>query len=351
MEPVKRDHPVRAHLVNKAIEHVVPIGVHIDVTYRCDLGCVHCYLTDRKRKELTLAEYEALFDDLRALGTLYLLVSGGEIFHRRDGLDILRAARERRFDVRIITHGGNIDDATADALADMDVTAVAMSIYAADAETHDAVTRVRGSFDRTVAGARALVARGVSCGFKLVLMKQNRGVADEVRALADEIGVPIEVSINIKGDNQGSDELLELNVDLDDRVALMDCVYPALVDRDTLPMFSPDERTCLAAHASCYIGPDGTVTPCLDWTEAAGNIRDRPFAEIWQDAPLFRRARLIRRSSFQGCSDCEDYSVCALCPAMSHRDTGDPVAPSPTRCGETAAKVTAFEQSRVRKTG
>ena len=101
MEAVDVTDHARAYLVQRAQEHLVPLGVHIDVTYRCDLDCVHCYLSDRDRDELSLEEYEALFDELRELGTLFLLVSGGEIFHRPDGLAILQAARERRFELRI----------------------------------------------------------------------------------------------------------------------------------------------------------------------------------------------------------------------------------------------------------
>ncbi len=288
MEPVRRDHPVRARLVDRAVELVVPIGVHIDVTYRCDLDCVHCYLTDRKRDELTLHEYRRLFDDLRELGTLYLLVSGGEIFHRPDGLEILREARNRRFDVRIITHGGHIDDEVADALAEMKVTSVAMSIYASEPGIHDSVTRVPGSFERTIAAARALRQRGILVGFKFSVMRDNLHQIQATRALAAEVGAGIEISAHIRGDNEGSDALRDLRVDFDEQLAVADCVYSAIAGADTLPLFAPDDHTCLAGHASFYIGPDGTVTPCIDWEEAAGNIRDTPTGHHLAGVPPLR---------------------------------------------------------------
>ncbi len=351
MEPVRRDHPVRARLVDRAVELVVPIGVHIDVTYRCDLDCVHCYLTDRKRDELTLHEYRRLFDDLRELGTLYLLVSGGEIFHRPDGLEILREARNRRFDVRIITHGGHIDDEVADALAEMKVTSVAMSIYASEPGIHDSVTRVPGSFERTIAAARALRQRGILVGFKFSVMRDNLHQIQATRALAAEVGAGIEISAHIRGDNEGSDALRDLRVDFDEQLAVADCVYSAIAGADTLPLFAPDDHTCLAGHASFYIGPDGTVTPCIDWEEAAGNIRDTPLATIWRESPLFERARLIRRSSFGGCSDCESISVCKLCPARSRRETGDPTASAPSKCEETMVKIISLAARRRRDAG
>lgn len=343
MEPFEVGTGAQLWLVNRARQAVVPLGVHIDVTYECDLACVHCYLSDRKRAELTLAEYEALFDELRAMGTLHLLISGGEIFVRPDGLDIVRAARARRFEVRLITHGGHITDAIADALAELSIAVVAMSVYSADAATHDAITQVPGSWARTTAAARRLAQRGVATLMKCVLMTQNRDAVDGMRRLAEEIGCAVEFSLDIKGDNSGSDALLDLNIEPGEKIALMGCVYPQLIDPAGVASFSPDQYTCMAANASCYIGPDGTVQPCLDWTENAGNIRDQSFGEIWRTSPVFVAARTIRRSSFEGCSSCDSFSRCGLCPAKAYRETGSTTGSAPSRCRETLALDLARE--------
>ena len=329
----------RAYIVQRAQELVVPIGVHVDVTYRCDLDCVHCYLAERDKDDLTLEDYERLFDELRELGTLFLLVSGGEIFHRPDGFAILEAARKRRFEVRIITHGGHIDEALAGELGRIGIAVAAMSIYAAEPGVHDAVTKVPGSWARTVAAAEHLRDAGVPVLLKCVLMAPNPDVVAELKALATRVGAGIEFQFNIRGANDGSDSLLELNLDLEARAAVADCVYPELVDGQALPAFSPDRHTCLAGNASCYVGPDGTVQPCLEWEEPAGSIRAQSFKEIWLDSPVFRRARLIRRSSFEGCTPCENHSHCSLCPAKSHRETGSPTGTAPSKCRETMAKT------------
>ena len=330
------------YLVTRARQHVVPLGVHIDVTWRCDLACVHCYLEDRKRQELSLEEYEALFDELRELGTLHLLISGGEIFHRPDGLDIIRAARQRRFEVRLITHGGHIDEALADELAALKIACVAMSLYAADAAIHDHITKVPGSWERTTQAARHLAARGVPTVLKCVVMKTNPDVVDSMKALAQELGVGVEFSVDIKGDNTGSDSLMELNLDPEQKVGVLGCIYPALVNRESLAAFSADDYTCMAGNASCYISPDGTVQPCLDWTESAGNIRENKFSELWLTAPVFVHARTIRRGSFSGCVDCSNHGHCGLCPARSLRETGSPTGTAPSKCRETISNTLAW---------
>lgn len=331
-----------ALLVRRAQQLGVPLGVHIDVTYRCDLACVHCYLTDRRRDELTLDEYTALFDDLRALGTLYLLISGGEIFRRPDGEAIVEAAAKRRFDVRLITHGGHIDEPRAARLAAMGVRVVAMSIYSDEPTIHDAVTGVPGSWERTTAAARHLRAHGVPVTFKFVVMRHNVSAAPRMAAFAQSVGALLETSVDIKGDNRGSDALMDLNIDADERRAAFGCVYPQLADRDTLPVFSPDAHTCMAGNASCYISPDGTVQPCLEWEEKAGSIREQRFGDIWRDSPVFRGARTIRRSSFEGCASCANVSHCSLCPARALRETGSATGSAPSKCRETGHRVDAF---------
>lgn len=350
MEAVEVNSSARALLVNRAQAFGVPLGVHIDVTYRCDLDCVHCYLADRDKEDLSFDEYVRLFAELKELGTLFVLISGGEIFHRKDGLDIIREARRNRFEVRLITHGGHITEDVARELSEIGIAAVGMSIYAADAATHDAVTKVPGSWERTVQAARNLRAHGVTVLLKCVLMNVNQGVVDEMKALARSVDSAIEFGFEIKGDNKGSDALMGLNMELGDRIAVAGCVYPELIDMESLPWFSPDKHTCLAGNASCYIGPDGTVQPCLEWYEDCGNIRERSFTEIWKTAPVFVRARTIRRKSFEGCSSCENFSHCSLCPAKAHRETGSPTGSAPSKCRETMAKVLSFEALRDQRT-
>lgn len=330
------------YLVQRARAHQVPLGVHVDVTLRCDLACQHCYLDDRRRNELSLAEYDELFAQLKAAGTLHLLISGGEIFHRRDGIEIIELAARHRFEIRLITHAGHITPELAARVAACRVAVVSISLYATTPDVHDRVTLVPGSFERTIAGARALIDAGVPVNFKAVLMNINPVDVDELRAFAAGMRASIEFSVDIKGGNGGTDDLMELNLPPEQRVAMLGCVYPTMVDSGGVSNFSPDEYTCMAGNASCYISPDGTVYPCLEWHEVAGNVRDQDFATIWHEAPVFRHARTIRRGSFSGCGGCEHFGHCGLCPARALRETGSPTGTAASKCQETSVRAMAF---------
>lgn len=333
-------------LIARAREKSIPLSVHIDVTYRCDLACVHCYLDERDRRELTLAEYEALFDELRTCGTMFMLISGGDIFVRPDGLDIVEAAARRRFHVNLITHAGHITEEVADRLQAVAVRAVGVSLYSSDASVHDRVTQVPGSWEKTMAGVRRLIARRIPVTLKATLMTANPDAVRELETFARQERCHLEVNFDVRGGNSGSDELMDLSLPIDDRIAMAGCAYPTLVDAEVLPAFSPDAHTCMAGNSSCYVAPDGTVQPCLEYEESAGNIREQSFLEIWKTSKLLNRLRLIRRSSFSGCGTCENNSACSLCPARARRETGSPVGSAPSKCRETTALVLAHRELR-----
>ena len=109
-----------------AMAETIPLNMQWDLTWRCDHKCVHCYLTDRRQDELTLAESVGILEQLANAGTLSILFSGGDLFLRPDAVDILREARRLNFDVRLNTHGNFIDDELADALAEMGVAKVSL---------------------------------------------------------------------------------------------------------------------------------------------------------------------------------------------------------------------------------
>ena len=135
------------------VEAGLPTNVHIDLTYRCDLDCVHCYL-DNKRDwpELTTAEAENVLDQLRAMQVMELTWSGGEIFARPDFLPLLARASRMGFRNIVKTHGGSLTPERCAALADAFVVYLSVSLYSLDPEIHDGITTKPGSLQATLDG-------------------------------------------------------------------------------------------------------------------------------------------------------------------------------------------------------
>ncbi|MSP71212.1 MAG: radical SAM protein [Myxococcales bacterium] len=334
-----------------AIQRAIPLFVQWDLTWRCDHQCVHCYLLERRQDELTLEEGVRILDELSAAGTLFLLLSGGDLFLRKDALDIIRAARARQFDVKINTHGNFIDDALADALAEVGVSKVAMSLYSVDAAEHEAITRIAGSHQKTIDAARRLRARGVAVGLKTPLMVHNRKGYQGVGVLAKELGADWESDAHIVPDDGADFGLCTIGAHSTDRILGVmrgfEAVAKEVKPLDELGETPSDRVTCSAGTASAYISPDGTLYPCINWRDPVGQLRDHGFAELWWGEPgrdATARQREIRRASYLGdCGGCTFHGKCGYCPGLSHAETGDAGRRSAYVCERTHLTMAALE--------
>ena len=169
----------------------VPMDVSIEVTRRCPLDCLHCYnnlpMGDQtaRSQEMTLAEHCELLDELVAAGSMWLLYSGGEIFARKDFLDIYTEAKKRGFLITLFTNGTLINERIADHLVKYPPFAIEITMYGATRETYEALTQVRGSFDRCMRGIELLLARHLPLKLKTVPTSINQHEVYEMKRFAE----------------------------------------------------------------------------------------------------------------------------------------------------------------------
>ncbi len=144
----------------KAFNLGVPLSVHLDITYRCNERCVHCYLDHDDHGEMTTAEIKGVLDQLAEAGVFFLTFSGGEVFLRRDFFELLEHARRLLFNVKIKTNAVMIHEAEAKRIRALGVDTIQISVYSHRPEVHDAITKLPGSFKRTIEGIRLLKRTG-----------------------------------------------------------------------------------------------------------------------------------------------------------------------------------------------
>jgi len=334
--------------IRRGIAGNLPVSVHLDLTHRCDLACVHCYLAGRQTRGLATGQYVALLDDLAQAGTLHLLVSGGEPLLRPDALELLRHARSLRFCVKLLTHGGHIDDATADSLAELGLAEVAVSLYSMRPDHHDAVTRVAGSHSRTVAAVRRLRARGVQVQVKCTVTRANEGSWDSLVPWSQSMGCDLSLEASHHGRKDGDATFsARHNIDWEHRVAVHRRVLQRDLERAGDQAWcgrsaqSLDEPLCNAGRSFCYIDAAGRVFPCARLRRLAGDVTQQPFAEIWSSSVELRRLRELTRRSAHGCADCRFLLDCHLCPGFQQEETGDLLGRSTLVCTETHARFAA----------
>jgi hypothetical protein len=146
-----RQMPLLSQIRVRAQEQNIPMHALLELTNNCNWWCRHCYITHRPAKgELTLDEIRPILDQLAELGVLFLTFTGGEPLTRKDFFDIAEYARQRDFSFSLFTNGTLITPTVADRLKELALERAEISILGAKAATHDAITQVEGSFDRTI---------------------------------------------------------------------------------------------------------------------------------------------------------------------------------------------------------
>jgi AdoMet-dependent heme synthase len=330
----------------KALKLGIPLSAQLDLTYRCNERCVHCYLDHDDHGEMTTLEIKDLLDQMADAGVFFLVLSGGEIFLRKDLFEILEHARKRTFSVKLKTNAVMIRKAKAERIAALGVESVQISVYSHKADVHDAITKLPGSFRRTIEGARLLRENGVKVSFANVLMKHNADDYPEVRALAERIGAHYNVDATITPMMDGDRSILDLNIDAETLVQVFhDSTLVGNAEEFCAPPAGPleeaeaiDTLPCSAGHTACYVSPYGDVYPCVQFPLPSGNVRQTKFIDIWRDSPQLQEVRSITVNDLQGCSKCVHGGSCTRCPGLAYME-GNMRGPSIQDCEKSFART------------
>lgn len=333
-------------MVVKALRLGIPLNVQLDLTYRCNERCVHCYLDHDDHGEMTTEEVRDLLDQLAEAGVFFLTLSGGEILLRKDLFEIIEHARARTFSVKLKTNAVLIDQAMAERIAAFDIESAQISVYSHKAEVHDAITRLPGSLTRTLDGARLLKASGVRVSIANVLMTHNAGDYAEVRALAKSLGMACTHDPTISPMMNGDRSILGLNVDARTLArVLRDLDLVGRTEEFCQPPEGPlDESNalemlpCSAGHTACYVSPYGDVYPCAQFPLLSGNVRTARFADVWRNSQQLKDVRSITMNHLQGCLTCVHGSNCSRCPGLAYLE-GNMRGPSTQDCEKAFART------------
>ena len=328
----------------RALRLGVPFSAQLDLTYRCNEQCVHCYLDHDDHGEMTTAEIKNLLKEMAEAGVFILTFSGGEIFLRKDFFEILECARSLTFCIKLKTNAVLIREAQAARLRDLGVQSVQISIYSHRPEVHDAITKVKGSLRRAIDAIRFLKSQGLKVIMANVLMAGNMQDYHGVRALAEELGAEYTLDPTITPMMDGDRSILDLNAGESAlRELFRDEMFVGNAEEFCAPPPPPDAESlsslpCSAGHTACYISPYGEFYPCVQFPLSCGNVRQQRFIDIWRDSEQLKEVRSIRLKDLSGCSQCAHGSTCTRCPGLAFME-GNMRGPSTADCEKSFART------------
>ena len=325
----------------------VPLQVSIEVTRRCPLECLHCYNNlpmgdmDAKRREMTKEEHFRVLDELVEMGCFWILYTGGEIFARKDFLEIYTYAKKKGFLITLFTNGTIINEQTADYLAEWPPFAIEITLYGRTRETYEALTMIPGSYDRCLRGIRLLKERNLPLKLKTVATSINKHEVMAMRRFAEEeLGVEFKMDgqINPRIDCSQSplavrlspEELVALDMAAPKgkseylRLAKHDLERPAnLAQIDTMYF-------CGGGMNSFSINAYGEVGICVISQQETFSVTGVGVKVLWEESLLQLRSR--KRTRVTKCVECRIQSMCGMCPANGEMENGDRESPVEFLC-------------------
>ncbi len=328
-----------------------PICLTWELTYACNLSCVHCLSSSGKRdpRELTTRQCKDVIDELERMQVFYVNIGGGEPTVRSDFWELVDYATEHHVGVKFSTNGVRIDEAVAAKLAASDYVDVQISLDGATAEVNDAV-RGEGTFATAMTAMENLQAAGFE-GFKIsvVCTRHNIDQLDAFQAIADRFGAQLRLT-RLRPSGRGADVWDELHPTADqqrqlytwlvahgEQVLTGDSFFHLAGFGDPLPGLN----LCGAGRVVCLIDPVGDVYACpftIHDEFLAGNVRDAGFATVWRTSDLFLGLR--EPQSGGACESCSAWDTCRGGCMAAKFFTGMPLDGPDPECvkghGETA---------------
>ncbi|MCB1882923.1 MAG: heme d1 biosynthesis radical SAM protein NirJ [Geminicoccaceae bacterium] len=314
---------------------------------RCNLNCVHCYSLSTDVDfpgELSTDEAFGVMDDLKRYRVPVLILSGGEPLLRRDIFEISARAKAMRFYVGLSTNGALIDQATADRIAGVGYDYVGISLDGIGA-VHDRFRREVGCFEKSLQGIRLCRAHGIKVGLRFTVTERNVESLDAMldlmeRERVDKFYLSHLVYAGRGNRHRGDDAYHRTTRDVMDRLFARcwehveagrhtefvtgnndaDGVYFLFWVEKHFPHMADHIRAKLEAWGGNSSGVNvanidnlGNVHPDTFWWHYnLGNVKERPFSQIWDDVsdPIMAGLKQKPRRIGGRCGACRHFKVC-----------------------------------------
>ena len=330
----------------------IPIAGSLELTFRCNLRCVHCYVAHGHggipgQQELTFAEIRGILDQIVDEGCLWLLLTGGEPLLRPDLLDIYTYAKRKGLFVTLFTNGTLLTPRIADYLAEWRPFVVEITLYGRTQETYERVTGVPGSHARCMGGIDLLLERGVPLKLKTMLLTLNKHELWDIKAYAESVGVDFRFDPLLNARLDGSTAPAGFRLPPEEVVAfdLADTKrlesWQEFCDRFVGPPANPERLyTCGAGVNAFHIGPHGELSACMIARAPSYDLRQGTFWQGWYE--FIKGVRKQKRTADTTCAHCELISLCGQCPGWAQLEYGDQEKPVEYLCQVAHLRAEAF---------
>lgn len=342
------------NMQNWYIENNFLFSIFFELTYRCDLKCVHCYNPkDMNSVEIDFDKCKQIIDDAYKLGCFKVIFSGGECTLHSKFIDIIKYARSKRMSVEIFTNGQTVysnQNLYNDLLQEYPYR-ICVSLYSTEKNIHERVTNVKNSFDKTMSFIKQMRKDNVNVQIKNFLLNLNCNDCIKVKNFAKKINATSIADLSLIPTINGDKKTFDYAVDDDD-------LFELYIDKNS-PLYIGNkykrniekimnDSPCLAGYTALSITPNLDVTLCVSMPLVLSNLRDNSIVDIWQglkendiNNKLYKWHQ-ITNADFKECFKEEYCKFCDFCPGMGYLENGY-LKKSDILCKQAKAKMKAFK--------
>lgn len=329
--------------ITSANNITIPVAM-FELTYRCSEKCLHCYnpgatrndkeLNGRaKVSEMSLEDYYHVIDDFSAAGLIRLDVSGGDPFSNNNVWEILEYLRKKEIEVTLLTNGQSIVN-NVDRLAALYPRQVRLSLYSQDPAVHDSITRVKGSWEKTMAVVKRLRELSVPVGLACVVMQPNFKTCLGVRDIGEKYGCEVDYDVCITDGIDG--DIAPRGLRLNQRqyeILFMDDYISSASLRRILPKTDPIEgQPCGAGVNTFCVAPNGDLMPCANFHLILGNLKKDNLLNIIQNSEKLKCLRESKSSQYEECWTHDYCEYCNFCVGNNYTENHSPYKACKNAC-------------------
>lgn len=307
----------------------IPVTVLIELLTTCNFKCEHCYLPNHSNRGMPTETVKRLLEDLRELGVVSVLFTGGEIFLRDDIFEIVEYARKLHLRVTLLSNASLLDPISVKKLSALYITEFSTTIFSLRPNINDSITKTKGSLSKILANLALLKNEGIKVKIKTPIMKTNAPYIDDVIEYCDrnDFEFMSTLSISLKMNGDFSTKKLRTDINAIQHV-LKKIEGKAIMNTER---FKTKDDPCPAIFCSLAIDCDGNVSPCNSIPFTVGNIFENTISDIWYHSKPLKQIQSITNDDLIVCSNCEYKLFCDRCPGMALLEGGslyscDPLA-------------------------
>lgn len=270
---------------------------------------------------MSTKEWKSLIFQLREANVANIVFTGGEIFTRKDALEIIEYASSLNFMIDIFTNGTLLKQETLNRLNELNIHSIQCSLYYAVPEKHDSFVKMTGAFDKTIQCLKLAKELGVLTVLKTCLMECNWEEYDGLKDIAEKLGADFQCTYIIMPSKDGN--LIPTEHKVRKRQIIRELGLKLKADKRVVDReIHENECLCSAGYTSLSVDSYGDIYMCNAMGIKLGNVKEDDISEIWENSPELIKWRRNTRKNMPGCFVCEYRKSCVFCPGKALKETG-----------------------------